>query len=358
MNKEKIFDEICKLKGAEQRAVIRSEKMFFDYYSECIEDFKKWKCSTIVNEMTFSKKLWHYLKNDPEGNLLKCEMCGNKCKYISFSMGYRNFCSKQCAQKSENTKQLRKNSVLKKYGCGNIMQNKEVNQKRLNTNKEKYNGTGFRSIDTSKKTYNTIYKRYKDSDGFKKQISNKLKSYTIEKYSDVIGHENNLWICSCTNNTCNKCKDKTFKIKPNLYHARNDFNSEKCTKINPPNHYFSILEKEIFEYIFKIYNGKIIENERHILNGKEIDIYLPDLRLGFEFNGDFWHMNPEKYSECDYNSVTRLTAKESWKRDKMKRNLAESKNIVLVTIWESEWKTDKDKVKKIILEYIKKHIKL
>jgi len=33
----------------------------------------------------------------------------------------------------------------------------------------------------------------------------------------------------------------------------------------------------------------VVRNDRSILNGKEIDVYVPSLRIGFEFNGDYWH---------------------------------------------------------------------
>lgn len=37
------------------------------------------------------------------------------------------------------------------------------------------------------------------------------------------------------------------------------------------------------------YAGTIIHNDRTILRPKEIDIYLPELKLGIEYNGTYWH---------------------------------------------------------------------
>jgi hypothetical protein len=35
----------------------------------------------------------------------------------------------------------------------------------------------------------------------------------------------------------------------------------------------------------------VIRKDRGILNGKEIDIYLPDYNIGIEFNGLYYHSN-------------------------------------------------------------------
>ena len=86
-------------------------------------------------------------------------------------------------------------------------------------------------------------------------------------------------------------------------------------------------EKEIVEFIKSIYSGEIITNDRKILNGKEIDIYIPDLNLAFEYDGIFWHNNINnsyKFEEC------------------------KAKGIRLIRITESEWITKNNKIKNFI----------
>ena len=55
----------------------------------------------------------------------------------------------------------------------------------------------------------------------------------------------------------------------------------------PRSHY----EDEIVEMLRKEFNITNIElNKRGLLSsGKEIDIYLPDYKVGIEFNGEYWH---------------------------------------------------------------------
>lgn len=51
----------------------------------------------------------------------------------------------------------------------------------------------------------------------------------------------------------------------------------------------SKVEKKLREDIFSFYKGEIIFNDRKILNGKELDIYIPDKKIAIELNGILWH---------------------------------------------------------------------
>ncbi len=51
--------------------------------------------------------------------------------------------------------------------------------------------------------------------------------------------------------------------------------------------------------ISDFYKGEIIQNYK--IDRQEIDIYLPDLKIGFEFNGLYWHSSKykDKYFHID-----------------------------------------------------------
>lgn len=91
-------------------------------------------------------------------------------------------------------------------------------------------------------------------------------------------------------------------------------------------------ETEIYDFICSILPNdvNIVRGNRTILDGKEIDILLPDYKIGIEFNGLYWH--GEKFG-CDRN----------YHNDK--RLLAESKGYRLITIWEDDWDNKKDIIK-------------
>jgi hypothetical protein len=51
----------------------------------------------------------------------------------------------------------------------------------------------------------------------------------------------------------------------------------------------SNMEYELFSFINSICDFNIIRNSKRVIKPLEIDIYIPDLKLAFEFNGDWYH---------------------------------------------------------------------
>lgn len=85
-------------------------------------------------------------------------------------------------------------------------------------------------------------------------------------------------------------------------------------------------ETEIIDFIRQYYSGEIIERDREILNGKELDIYIPEFKLGIEYNGLIWHS--EKYRE-PHHMLNKL-------------EICESKGIKVINIFEDEWVTKRN----------------
>ena len=104
-------------------------------------------------------------------------------------------------------------------------------------------------------------------------------------------------------------------------------------------------EKELCDYVRSIYDGPILENDRTIIAPRELDIYLPEKRLAFEFDGTYWHADPRFFDEnyeIDYKTGT---AKEIWKKDREKDQLCETAGIRLFRVREYDWITDTEVVK-------------
>lgn len=192
----------------------------------------------------------------------------------------------------------------------------QKNIKMTNTIKEKYNTNCTLKLDYVKnKTNNTKIENFK------------------EKYNiNIISKNENILICKCD-------KKHIYEISTHLLYDRTRYNVEPCTICNPIGVQYSAKEKEILNFIKENYNGKIIENDRKILNGKELDIYLPDLNLAFEFNGDYWHSTIYKDQNYHLN----------------KSKLCLIKNIDLIHIFEFEWNNNKEIIKNIILSKINKY---
>lgn len=118
--------------------------------------------------------------------------------------------------------------------------------------------------------------------------------------------------------------------------------------------------KEVLTYIKSIYNDIIIENTKHIIPNKELDIYLPNLKLAFEYDGTYWHADPRFYKENDLIWHKKVTANEIWKRDMEKDILCNQYKIKLIRVKEYDWITnnidEKSRILKIINEAIHEQI--
>ena len=101
---------------------------------------------------------------------------------------------------------------------------------------------------------------------------------------------------------------------------------------------FSSLGKsKIEDTVVEIVQQRVSRIERsYPISNIFVDIYIPEKNLVIECLGDYWHMNPSKYSATDYNKSTKRTAKEQWDKDKRRKLFIESKGYKIVEIWENE----------------------
>ena len=132
---------------------------------------------------------------------------------------------------------------------------------------------------------------------------------------------------------CDKCQSE-FEIKSDNFYKRFQSNLPLCTICYPINS-GSISQSQLEDFIQTIYNGEILKNYRDSL---EIDIYLPDLGIGFEFNGLYWHS--EEYKLRNYHSD--------------KTNYFKKKGIRIINIWEDDWIHKQNIIKSQIKSWLKK----
>lgn len=84
---------------------------------------------------------------------------------------------------------------------------------------------------------------------------------------------------------------------------------------------------------------KVVTRDRQLLDGKEIDIYLPDYKIGIEYNGNYWHSYPVK--DMKYHQDKSIQAAKV--------------GIRLIHIFEYEWKDSKiqEKIKNYLYDIVK-----
>ena len=82
------------------------------------------------------------------------------------------------------------------------------------------------------------------------------------------------------------------------------------------------------------------------------DIYIKELNLIIEFNGDYWHCNPKKYDENYLHPHKKKTAKEIWEEDKIRVDNIKKYGYNLMIIWECDFEKP-NYIKNIIKKYVK-----
>lgn len=103
---------------------------------------------------------------------------------------------------------------------------------------------------------------------------------------------------------------------------------------------------------FKELNNEVILYDKNTNNVFAYDYIDFKNKKVIEFNGDFWHCNPNKYDENYIHRLTNKTAKKIWEFDKTKNNFMINKGYDILVIWESEYRINKDEVIKKCIDFI------
>ena len=225
--------------------------------------------------------------------------------------------------KSDSIKDIVKKTNLDRYGVESVLKSLEVQEKIKKTNLEKY-GTEYplKNDKILEKLKNTNLIRY-GVDHPSKSTFLKIKNTKIGSDIGYISYDGEgIHRIFCE-------KGHEFVIKGDNYLNRISNNISICTICNPIGESTSIKEKDLFEFVSSTYEGEVIHSYR---DGLEIDVYLPDLKIGFEFNGLYWHS--EEYKDKNYHI------------DKL--NYFRSKDIRIIHIWEDDWHYKNDIIKSMI----------
>ena len=194
----------------------------------------------------------------------------------------------------------------------------------------------MKNINTIKKKKETSSNKYNNKNYTNKEkmintISHKNIKLLTKKYNvDIISYDDKEYTIKCN-------KGHNYKINYGVLRKRSLYKTTLCTVCNPINEQNSDMERLVKIFIKENYEN-IIENSRQVIHPYELDIYIPDLKLAFEFNGLYWHN--ELYKDKKYH----LT----------KTELCEEQGIQLIHIYEDDWLNKTNIVKSMILNKLKK----
>ncbi len=95
-------------------------------------------------------------------------------------------------------------------------------------------------------------------------------------------------------------------------------------------------EREIADWL-EAMGEQVIRNDRKVLSGMEIDIYLPERKIGIEYNGAYWHQEGVMPHPRSHEA-------------KAKR--ADKLGIRLITVWDFDWSNKQDFIRQHIMHAI------
>lgn len=281
-----------------------------------------------------------------------CKVCGKPTKYHSLSTGFYTYCCNECIGKDKTIIKKREETSLLRFGVKHASELTKYKDKAKETYLKR---TGFDHNMHNPESKAKVIKSLKNSDIAK--LKNKINGINYsnnakEKFSELLNN-NNLTLCEYINKEdvkikCNICNN-IMTTRTQFIYSRLKHNLLPCSFCQPKPKQTSFRESEFKDYIKSIYLNKILENDRNILQGKEIDIYLPDLKIGLEFDGIYWHADPRFFKEDEMVYRKGLTAAQIWEKDEAKNKLAESLGIKLIRIKEYDWINNQEEIK----EYIK-----
>lgn len=311
-------DRMSKILDIIDNKSIRLRESYFinnhpDIYNDILEYCNK------ISDLPFIQKIWHFTNYLDDYYYCKC---GNRTSFNrNWLDGYRKHCSSKCAQIDKYTKDKRKKTVLDKYNVDNVSKSSLVKDKIEKTNIEKW---GVKSTFQNREVRNKWSKNMLDKYGvdhfFKTdEFKIKAKEYYLNKW----GVEHQSMVDEIQKRIRNTCFDKY-----GVYTYLNTDHARSCIK-----HYNkSSYEIEIIDWIGSL-NIECYSSKYGIIPNLTIDIWIPEYRIGIEFNGLYWHS--EIFKDKYYHQNKTL--------------LCKNEGIHLIHIWEDDWIYKKDICKSIIL---------
>ena len=258
--------------------------------------------------------------------MIKVGAIKKETSFQNFTLGYSNFCSAKCSSNDGNTRTKYKTTLLRKYGVDNISKLDDIKQLKKSTMLERYGGF----FNNREQARETMLERYGYISTLSRpDVQNKIletrKNNFLSNNDEILKYDGEYWVMKCPHPDCNKCEEKSFKIKQGHYHDRLKINAEICTNLMPikDNRTYNTTLELFVKKLLDEYKIKYVENDRSILGGKELDIYIPDKGIAIECNGCYWHNDflhhePKKHYEkwlmCRKKNIQLLTLWEDWIR--------------------------------------------
>lgn len=304
----------------------------------CILGLSDHTLSKVLKELGIRKSKEDIVNLRKQTNLTKYGV-DNPAKALNIKqkIGEKNHLNKEeRIFKQKQTKQEKYgNSNYNNIEKGKLTKKVRYNNENYN-NREKYTQTmldvygvdnGFKMLSTIQTNKENIFNKLEYTDLFREVFDNK------EKAIELLTAKNLSYFDLSKMFNAPYYTVQMWATKLNIKHlVKHTFEGK------------SSYEEEIINFLYSLNITNIIRNSKDYLEGQEIDIYLPEYKIGIEFNGTFWHS--DLYKDVDYHFNKSL--------------LAEKNNIRLIHIYQYEWDNEltREKIKSLLRIALKKADKI
>jgi hypothetical protein len=313
-------------------------------------NLKLYGSKTYMGTKSFLEKTKeHNINKHGVEHFSKTEECKNKKELTNIEIyGFKN------PMQNEDIKDKFKNTCLDIYGFEYPIQNEDIKNKFKNTCRNIYGVEHpMQNKDIKDKSKNTCIEKYGKNNASQQHILH------YELLNDKYILNNFISPIQKNNNTIKNILDKKSaldfynikKVTLNRYLKKNISKFENIT-LNNFNMELEI-KKELLNIFPKNYliEEDIIINDRTILKGKELDLYIPKLNLAIEYNGLMFH----SFGLNKYKMFNNFEKENIQKNKHLEKTIeCEKKGIHLFHINENEWIDLKKK--KIWINILKSYI--
>lgn len=300
-----------------------------DYKVRDLIKGKHKSCGCLVHkdENLVGQKFGHLLVLEQYGHkqeyICKCD-CGNEkiCSAYKLRSGLAKSCGKCYNFKGEDL-------TGQKFGHWTV----ESFSHKTDDGRYYWNCVCDCAEHTRRKVQVKLLKRgVSKSCGCTQKVSHKhFEGQKIGKWTFIKPIDSLRWECEC------ECGNRQIVYYSNI--IRGLSKSCGCDDIS---HKGSTEENEIRDYILELNPNLQLEyHNREILDGREIDIYIPEYNLGIEYNGSVYHA-----------TINGLYGNKDKNYHKDKFILAKEKGVRLLTIFDVDWQGKQEKIKQLIKDLI------
>jgi hypothetical protein len=326
-------DKICPTCNKQFTISYRKVRQIFCSRTCAVNNVDVLKKASESSKNTYNKKYngMHPMQTPgTQSNFRKAMMEKYGVDHPSRMVGYRERVEQTNLKKHgiknyNNINQIKKTN-LEKYGVEYFVKTKEYKEKVKQSCLKKY------GVDHSSKTKK--FKLAHKQNMFEKFLNNErfinfIPKFNIDEYKGVTANFNQKYQFECK-----RCNLSDF-------YDISDGRWLKCKICDKDDNNTSTFQHEIYDYIKSlIKSDKIITNDRSLLYPKEIDIFIPDMKIGIECDGLYWHSEILGRKSKVYHIHKTLSCIR--------------KEVRLIHIFENEWVYKKDIVKSILKSIFKK----